>query len=494
MTYKLITMEVISQIKLLSEQGVGKKTIAKQFGISKNTVKEYLLKSEEENKQILISQKLKDLEEFFPYCKEELKREGVTRFILWGEYKLKFTNGYQYSQFCDRFNQWMGKYHGTLHIEQLPGDRFYIDFSGSKLAIVDKTTGEITEVEVFVGVLGFSGLTYVEACLNQQKEHFYSCIVNALNYFGGVPKVLIPDNLKSAVDKANKYEPIINRDMLDLGNHYNLAIMSTRSLKPRDKAWVERMVGIVYNRVFAPLRNRIFTSLAELNEAIIELVEIHNNLPLQGRTESRRILFDAEEKQCLQPLPQEGYELKEYQKARLMKNNYVQLHKDRHYYSAPYQYIGQMTMLIYTKSHVAIYLKDKRIAYHIRDYKKYGYTEVKEHLSSEHQFVSDWHPEKFITWAAQINPIVHQYILKILESKAYPEQTYRSCVGILAYDKKAGRDRLIAACKRASEFGAYSYTVIKNIIDKKLDRQSPEETTGSLPINDTTQDPSIINN
>ena len=489
MANKPICMEILEQIKLLNNLGIGKKTIAKQLGISKNTVKNYLgQQGSPQTNLALQEEKLSDLHAFFPYCKEELNRTGVTRQILWGEYRTKYPGGYSYTRFCEHFANWLGNQQATLHIEQQPGDKMYIDFTGDKLSIVDPDTGEIKEVEVFVSVLGYSGLTYVKACTSQKKEDFLPCITDALEYYGRTPKVLIPDNLKSAVDKANRYEPEINRDLLDLGNHYGLAIMPARSRKPRDKAWVERMVAIVYSRIFAPLRNRIFTNLIDLNEAIAELLEVHNNQSLQKRNESRWELFE-QEKPFMQPLPQERYELKEYQKAKVMKNSHVQLHKDRHYYSVPYKYIGQTSKIIYTNSHVSIYCSSQRIAYHIRNFKEHKYTTIQEHLPSTHQFVSDWNPDKFIGWAARIDPIVEAYIRKVLENKSYPEQTYRSCVGILSFEKKAGRERLIAACKRATQFGAFNYKVIEQIIHNKLDRQPLDTQQGTLPLHGNIRGP-----
>jgi transposase len=481
-------MEIKEQIKLLDSRGVGKKCIARQLGISKNTVKSYLgsvqAAAPTGSGPAPVEQRLPALYSFFPYCKEELRRTGVTRQILWGEYRSKHPDGYSYTRFCEHFITWAGNQQATLHIEQQPGDKIYIDFTGDKLSIVDTGTGEITEVEVFVSVLGYSGLTYVKACPSQKKEDFLPCIVSALEYYGGTPRVLVPDNLKSAVDKANKYEPQINKDLLDLGNHYGMAIMPARSRKPRDKAWVERMVSVVYTRIFAPLRNQIFTSLYDLNQAIEELLERHNNQPFQKRDETRWEMFARGEKQYLQPLPQERYELKEYQQSKIMKNSHVQHHKDRHYYSVPYKYIGKMAKIVYTHSHVSIYCEGERIAYHLRNHKEHQYTTVKEHLPSAHQFVSDWNPGKFVAWAKHIGPEVEAYIVKVLENKSYPEQTYRSCVGILSFDKKAGRERLIAACKRASGYDVFNYKVIEQIINNKLDRQPTDATQGSLPLHD----------
>ena len=476
-------MEVIKQIGILSKLGYAKKAIARELNLSKNTVKSYLSKDEE-----LPTLKPKDRREslfdFFPYVKEELRRKGVTRQILWAEYRIKYPEGYSYTQFCEYLSQWLHNKDASLHIEQLPGDKLYIDFTGHKPSVVDPDTGEIRDVEVFVSVLGFSGKTFVRACESQRKEDFLPCIAHSLNYFGGVPSVLVPDNLKSAVDRANRYEAEINRDLLDLGNHYGMAILPSRSRKPRDKAWVERMVQIIYTRIFAPLRNRTFTSLDELNEAISELLEVHNNLPYQGKEESRNDLFETGERAHLKPLPLERWELKEYVQVKVMKNCHVQLHKDRHYYSVPYNYIGSKVKIVYTSTHVSIYLSGDRIAYHLRDRRPHKYTTLKEHLPSSHQFVSEWNPSKFIEWAGHIHPDVKAFIGKVLENKSYPEQTYRSCVGILSFEKKAGRDRLIAACQRATTFGAFNYKVIEQIINNKLDRLDTKKEHITLPVHE----------
>lgn len=214
----------------------------------------------------------------------------------------------------------------SLHIEQQPGDKLYVDFAGSKLSVADPYTGEIKEVEVFVAVFGYSGKTYVRACESQRKEDYLSCIVRALDYFGSVPGILIPDNLKSGVDKASHYGADINRDLIDICNHYGMAVLPTQSLKLRDKAWVERMIQIVYTRIYAPLHNKVFTNLDNLNNAIAEHLEYHNQVPLQGRNESRNVLFETEEKQHLRPLPHDYWELKEYHQVKVMKNCHVQLH------------------------------------------------------------------------------------------------------------------------------------------------------------------------
>jgi transposase len=482
MANKSIKMEVIKQIKLLSGLGYGKKAIARELGLSRNTVKSYLAEDSSPGESNSKTDRQESLLALFPYCREELGRKGVTRQILWGEYRSKHPDGYSYGHFCEYFQKWLSNADVSLHIEQQPGDKMYVDFTGTRLSVVDASTGEIRPVEVFVSVLGYSGLTYVRACLSQQKEDFLACIVYALEYYGCVPKVLVPDNLKSGIDKAHRYEATINRDLLDLGNHYGMAILPARSRKPRDKAWVERMVQIVYTRIFAPLRNRVFTNLKALNDAITELLEEHNNQPLQRRKESRTLLFQSYEKVLMLPLPQEKYELKEYLFVKVMKNSHVQLHRDRHYYSVPYRHIGQKVKIVYTATHVGIYLNAQRIAYHLRNVAPHKYTTVKEHIPSSHRFVSEWNPDKFILWAEHIHPDVKAYILGVLSNKSYPEQTYRSCVGILSFEKKAGRERLIAACQRAASYGVHNYKVIEQIINNKLDRYNPREEEKEMPL------------
>jgi transposase len=483
MANKTISMDLKNQIKLLKGLGYGSKTIARDLGMSKNTVKKYLTGSEESTEDRSVCQK-DSLFDFFPYCRKELTRKGVTRQILWAEYRSKHPDGYSYSQFCEHFSQWLNNSDASMHIEQEPGDKMYVDFSGSTLPFVDVETGEIKQAEVFISVLGCSGFTFVRACESQKKEEFLQNIVHALQYYGAVPKVLIPDNLKSGVDLASRYEADINRDLVDLGNHYNLAILPTRSRKPRDKAWVEKMVSTIYTRIFAPLRNEVFTSLYDLNEAILTLLDQHNHLPFQRRRESRKELFETLEQPVMKPLPQEKYELKQYLEVKVMKNCHVQIYRDRHYYSVPYQHIGQKVKIVFTATYVSVYLHSERIAYHLRDIRPHKYTTSKEHLPSTHQFVSDWNPDRFIEWASRIHPDVKSYICRVLDNKSYPEQTYRSCVGILSFVKKAGKDRLIAACQRADNFGVYNYKVIEQIINNKLDRMDPEPKNITLPEHD----------
>ena len=360
-----------------------------------------------------------------------------------------------------------------------------MDFTGKHLHYVDRSTGEIIPAEVYVAVLGYSQLTFVEAVPSQKTEDLVQATVDTLEYLGGVPQALVPDNLKAAVTQASRYEPIINPVFLELANYYGTSVYPTRSRKPRDKALVERYVNLIYTRIFAVLRDRTFFSLAELNEAIREELTKHNQVPFQGRSYSRLQRFQQEEQPALTPLPLERFEVRKFRLVKVMKNGHVQLSDDHHYYSVPYRFIGEKVKLIYTARRVAIYCKHEQIALHVRDTRSYQYTTVKEHLSSQHGFVKGWCPEKFLTWAHRIDPDVEVYIRKILNQKWLPEQAYRSCVGILSMEKKVGKERLVSACRKGIQFDTFSYRFIDRILRRKLENATPEESIPpTLPFHD----------
>ena len=512
MAGKTIIMSKLKQIIRLRSDGVALQTIAKAVEISRNTVKKYLrlievkgltvgqlLQLEDNELEDLLAdpdpedeQRLASLSSLFPYFEKELQRTGVTRWVLWGEYKQQHPDGFSYSRFCEHFKQYNISRSGTLHFEYEPADKLFIDFTGKKLGIVDPSSGEITEVEVYVAILGYSQLTYVQAVTSQRKENFIAATENALHFFGGVPRVLIPDNLKSAVTKADKYEAELNNTFLDFANHHGTSVLPARSYKPRDKAHAERAVNIAYSRIFAPLRNQIFYSLADLNEAISDLLACHNDKHFQQRPVSRRQLFEQEEKHLLGLLPPDRYEIKQFKEVTVMKNGYIQLWEDKHYYSIPYRFIGRKVKVIYSISQVSVFHNKERIAYHKRSTKQFGHSTIREHMASTHQFVSEWNPDKFISWAASIAPVVREYITRILQSATYPEQAYRSCVGILSYDKKAGRQRFINAIERATYYGAFNYTTIKKILQIGLDQLAfgdDNSTSTTLPDHDNIRGP-----
>ena len=503
MAGKPIEISMLKQLLRLHEQGYSIKSISRTLGVSKNTVRRYLhqielsgfevsklLNESNESLELLLSgkeikreDKFQELENLFPSFSQDLEKTGFTLYYLWCKYKITHPDGYQYSQFCYHYQKYRESKKSVMHFEHEPGDKLFLDYAGKKLSYVQYGTGEIIECEFFVAVLGYSQYTYAEASLSQRKEDFISSVQNALYYYHGVPKVLVPDNLKSAVDKSCRYDPCLNEDFLDMANHYGCAVMPARSRKPRDKSLVENHVRTLYTRVYAELSTLTFFSLEELNQAILLCIEKHNCMFFQGKDYSRKQAFDETEQKTLHPLPEDRYEIKKTNLVSVMKNSHIQLREDKHYYSIPYRYIGEKVKVSYTSKDVSIYLKGERIAYHLRERKPYKYTTVKEHLPSHHQFVSDWNPEKFIHWAAGIHPVVKTYIEGLLSQKAYPETLYRACVGVLSMAKKAGRERLINACQMGIQMNTYNYGFISRIISNGTDKLLTEsnKTTSQLP-------------
>ena len=415
------------------------------------------------------SKRYKALSHHFEDFIKELKRPGVTLQLLWEEYREKYPDGYSYSQFCYHFQQWRNTSKLTMHMQHKAGDKVFSDFAGKKLSIVDRKTGEVKDVEIFVAVLGASQLTYVEAVASQKKEDWISVNQNALLYFGGVPNAIVPDCLKSAVNSGDKYEPDINPEYMDFARHYHTTILPARPNRPKDKALVEGAVKIVYAWIYARLRNRIFHSLQELNQAIAEQLEIYNSKPMQKLKVSRKELFDETEKSELKPLPKEKYVIRKFKSLKAQFNYHVFLSDDNHYYSVPFRFRGHQIIVIYTNTTVECYYNNLRIAFHKRDRSPNKYSTIKEHMPSHHQFVSDWNPNRFINWAQNIGEYVTQVIESVLDQKQHPEQAYKVCMGILHLEKKYSKERLNKACQKAIYFQHYSYKWIKNILMNRLE-------------------------
>ena len=365
------------------------------------------------------------------------------------------------------------------------GDKLFVDFAGEKLQVVNKNTGEITEVEVFVGVLGCSQRTYAEACYTQQKEEFITACENAMHYLGGVPQAIVSDNLRSAVTKSDRYEPTLNETFEDFGDHYQTNMLPARAYRPQDKSLVEGAVKILYTRIYAQMEEGAFTSLQQLNEAIWMHLDQHNDTKMKGRPYSRNQKFIELEKHTLQPLPLMRYEFKRRAIVTVMKNGHVCLNEDKHYYSVPFKYIGKKVKIFYSRTTVEIFYLLDRIAIHQRIRSPYNYTTLNDHMASTHRFVAEWSAEKFISWAESIDPDVKLLIEKVLDKKQHPEQAYKSCIGILHMVGKVGKQRLINACKRALEYGYYNYKTVQSILDKGLDQYNEEEKDqNEMPLHD----------
>ncbi|MDO9565117.1 MAG: IS21 family transposase, partial [Candidatus Desulfaltia sp.] len=296
-----------------------------------------------------------------------------------------------------------------------------------------------------------------------------------------VTQAIVPDNLKSGVTYSNRYEPGINFMFDDFAGHYQTVVLPTRVRSPQDKALVENAVKLVYQRIYAPLRNRTFWSLQELNEAIWDLLEKHNNTPFQRLKVSRRELFEKIERPVLKPLPMERYAIKECRELTVQLNYHIELREDRHYYSVPWQLKGNRVRVIYDDRNVAIYYDNIRIAQHKRDRIPNGYTTLDTHMLPNHRYYAEWSPERFIKWGQSIGDDVAEMIQVVLKNRKHPEQAFKTCMGILNLVKEHGSDRLNKACRRALVFGFYSYRRIKNILDRGLEEEVPAESM-ELPV------------
>lgn len=496
-------MNKIKELLRLKELNQSYRDIASALNISKGSVESYIATLKRTNlsyKEIenLTDEQLEEkmgiggsqlaekeiyqkLIEKIPGYSLELKKTGVTLRLLWEEYKRENTTGYGYSQFCFHYQQWSEIKKVSMHIEHKYGDKMFVDFTGDKLNVLNPTSGIETEVETYVAVLGGSCLTYVEAIPSQKKEDFIRASENSLIYFGGVPAAIVPDCLKSAVTNGNKYEPEINPDYADFARHYDTVILPARPYHPKDKAPVENAVKLTYQRIFAPLRNNIFTSLEELNISIMKQLEIHNNMKMNKSNYSRRDLYEKYEHQTLKQLPVRRYDFKKFSNATVAINYHVYLKEDGHYYSVPYRLKGNKINIIYTDSIVELFYKNERIAIHERDRRKNGYSTNKDHMPSHHKFYAEWNPDKIVSWAENIGDNVKNVAVQILEMSEHPEQGFKSCIGIINLSKKYGNIRLNNACHKAITYSEFSYRFINNLLQRGMEKVDVEQ--DELPFN-----------
>lgn len=376
-----------------------------------------------------------------------MKRKGVIREMLHQEYKSKYPDGYSRSGFCQHLRNYQNQHSSVMHLDHKAGDKLYIDFAGQKLSIVNINTKEVTPVEVFVAILLCSQPTYVEAITSQRKEDLILACEHTLQYLEGVPEVIVPDNLRSSVPKSSKYEAVINDAFTSFADHYGCSVILVRAYKPRDKALVEGAVKLIYRSIYLRLENRVFHDLRSLNIAIRVALEVHNNAPFSGRSYSRRDQFEEIERLTLGRLNPIGYELKAQCVLTVSKNGHIRLSEDAHYYSAPCKYIGKKVKVLYTYTLAEIFYRYEKLAEHPRSYARFKYTTDKDHLTSHHREYADWNVEKFVNEADEIHSDVGIYITKVIESKAHPEQRYKSARGILSFARRGGENRLINACR-----------------------------------------------
>jgi transposase len=494
------SMSQIKQLLLLHQQGKGKKTIARILGMSKTTVKVYLNKlqsltaSAKGAKAVTIAelvklesplleakfhpgnpaykqQRYEHLKANLDFYLSELKRTGVNKSLLWEEYRRQYPDGYSHSQFCYHLQQQQVASKPSMVLEHKPAEKLFIDFAGKKLSYLDKETGELIGCQVFVACLPYSDYSFAMAIKSQSTEDFLYALTCCLQALGGVPQALVPDNLKAAVIKANRYEPTINRALEDFANHYGTTVVPARSKKPKDKALVENQVKLIYSRVYARLRHMQFFDLHSLNLAIAERVRAHNQTRMQQKPWCREEKFLAEEKKLLSPLPGERFEMKTYNELQVGKNNHIYLSENKHYYSVPYRLIGTKVKVIYTRGMVYIFSKGKQIAVHIRSYQEGGYTSVNDHLCSQHQHYRDRSPQYYLQKAEGKSELLQKLISLIFTQNRYPEQLYKTCDGLLGLQRKTEPNLFDKACQMAIDYHNYTYTFMKNILENKMTEQ-----------------------
>ncbi|MDA3935607.1 MAG: IS21 family transposase [Actinomycetota bacterium] len=413
-----------------------------------------------------------ELQKRLPRIVMELGRPHVTRQLLWEEYRSECRDGYGHTQFCHHLQMYIGGSELSMHIEHEPGRKVFVDFAGDRPVLTDSKTGSERAVELFVAVYPASGLIYAEATENQRIASLVSATVHTFEYAGGAPAIVVPDNLKAGVTKANRYEPHINPTYEDFARYYGCAVVPARPRKPRDKALVEAAVNLVYTRVLARLRDRRFATLEEFNAAIGELIDELNDRPMQKIGVSRRARFDELEAEQLCELPERPYVLRHFlDDVKIAFNYHLYFPVDKHYYSVPYEYRTKRVRVAWTETEVEIIWNNRRIACHPRERVAHRYTSKADHMPSTHRFVAEWSPERFESRAAKVGPATQTLIHAVLSARKVPEQAFRSCMGLLELARSVGNHRMEAAALRANRFGICSYTAVKRILDKGLEAQ-----------------------
>ena len=502
MAGKLTSMSSIKQLIQLHEAGVSNRQIARMLCLNKGTVNDYVRKLKSGGMCISGLLQLDDpvlagkfsagtaaftdprfhtFKELLPYFERELERKHVTRHLLWREYLEKHPSGYRYTQFCYHLNQQLTARRPTAVLQHEAGEKLFVDFAGDTLEYIDRETGEVITVQVFVACLPYSDYAFCMAVGTQSTDDFLYALSCCLEHLGGIPKIVVPDNLKAAVIKADRYEPELNRVMEDFANHYGLVVCPTRVRHPKDKARVENQVRIIYSRVYAKLRNQRFFSLEELNRALSEKTLEHNQTRMQRTDYSRQERFLSGEKEKLRPLPEILFEKKYYVELKVENNCFIRLARDKHYYSVPYVYIGEKVQVMYTRTLVKIYCRNSLVATHCRTV-GVGYTTVKEHLCSAHRFYRERSPAYYTEAAGKKSDVLRELITAIFDNaNRPPELSYKTCDGLLSLCRKTEPDRFDKACRIAMDAGKYSYRFVQSLVVGKSLLMEETENCKPLP-------------
>jgi transposase len=486
-------------LRLLWEQGRSAREVARSCGLARSTVREYerraleaglswpLPSSDDAVLEGLLfpppPAEVTPLERSLPdwdRVDRELRRKGVTRWLLWQEYRAANPDGYSYTRYCELFQAWRGRQGLSMRQTHIAGEKVFVDYAGQTLPVVDPETGEVREAQLFVGALGASHYAYAEATWTQTLADWIASHARMLSFYGGCPQVIVPDNTKVAVVSAQRYEPELNPTYLEFARHYGLAVIPARSRRPKDKAVVESAVQVAERWILARLRDRTLVGLSDANDAIWALLTELNERPFQKRPGSRRSLFLELDQPALRPLPRQRYVFATWKQVRPHVDYHVTI--DQHHYSVPYQLVGEQLDARISSSTIEIYHRSKRVASHARSHRKGGFTTVREHMPPAHQAQLGMNSEQLLRRAERIGPHAKALVHGIIRTRAHPEQAYRSCLGVLRLGATHGNERREAASHRAVQLGSYAYKSVDAILKHGLDQQPLDtQTPAALP-------------
>jgi len=414
------------------------------------------------------------------YVHRELRRKGVTLQLLWLEYREVHPDGYGYSQFANLYRTWKGRVDVVMRQVHRAGEKLFVDFPGQKIPIYDRHSGALTlNAELFVAVAGASNYLFAEAFPSQELLYWVTAHTHAFEFMGGCHEIVVCDNLRSGVTRPHRYEPDVNATFQEMAAHYGVAIIPTRTYKPRDKAKVEAGVLLAERWIIARLRHRRFYSIGEANAAIADCVAAINVRPFKKMDGSRKILFELLDRPALRPLPLQRYEFATWRHAKVSIDYHVEA--DHHYYSVPYQLIGKVVDVRSSASTIEVFYSSKRVASHLRSFKRGQFTTDPAHMPESHRRYAQWTPSRIIAWAARTGPSTAKLVESILASRPHPEQGFRSALGIIRLADRYGTGRVDAACARALHLRAYSYRSVSSILTHSLDKQPLPETRPSRP-------------
>ena len=410
---------------------------------------------------------------------QELKRKGVTKQLLWEEYTAAHPNRcYSYSQYCDRYRRWLKKQRRSMRQTHRAGEKCFVDYCGQTLPVIDPTSGEIREAQIFVGTLGASNYTYAEAGFSQTLPQWLASQSRMLEFFGGCPELIIPDNLRAGVSKPCRYDPDLNPSYQQWAAHYQVAVMPARPYKPKDKAKVEVAVQVVERWILARLRKLSFFSLAELNQCILRLLDELNQKPFKQLPGSRKTAFEQLDKPALKPLPGNAYRYVDIKTVKVNIDYHVQY--QRHHYSVPHQYVGEKLELQASETLVSLYFRGQAVASHPRKARP-GTTTLPAHMPVRHHKQQQWTPGRLKNWAKDIGAEVLLWIDHQLKVKDHPEQAYRLCLGLLSLSREYPPERLDGACRIANRERLYRLKQVKSILTSNRD-QLPEQLDIDIPL------------